>query len=103
MKKIFIITGEYSGDIHAANVVRELFKIDNDLTIEGVGGENLKNAGVKLFCDHSKMSAVGLNFSIIFEHIMLGKKIVDYLEKSFQPDLVIMVDYGGFNLSVAKI
>ena len=42
MKKLFIITGEYSGDIHAANVVRELKALDCDLQIEGIGGINLE-------------------------------------------------------------
>ena len=48
MKKLFIITGEYSGDIHAANVVRELKALDCDLQIEGIGGINLEKEGVKL-------------------------------------------------------
>ena len=55
MKKIFIITGEYSGDIHASHVVKALKNLMPDLTIEGIGGENLRNAGVKLFSDHKKM------------------------------------------------
>ena len=54
MKKIFIITGEYSGDIHASHVVRALRAISSDIEIEGVGGENLKTEGVKLFSDQKK-------------------------------------------------
>ena len=66
MKKLFIITGEYSGDKHASDVVKELKKIRPDIQIEAVGGENLANVGVKLFCDHSKMSAMGFNLKIIY-------------------------------------
>ena len=103
MKKLFIITGEYSGDIHASRVAKELKELCPDVEIEGIGGENLKNAGVKLFSDHSKMSAVGLSFKIIFDHITLGKRLVDYLKNEYKPDLVLCIDYGAFNLNISKI
>lgn len=103
MKKLFIITGEHSGDKHAASVAKELQKADKDLVIEAVGGKNLADEGVKLFCDHSKMSSVGLNFKILIDHIMLGNRIVNYLKNDFKPDMVLLVDYGGFNLSIAKV
>lgn len=101
MKKLFIVTGEYSGDIHASHVVKALSDMDSSIVIEGVGGENMRNAGVKLFEDHSKMSSVGLSPQIIINHIILGKKIVDYLTHDFKPDAVLMIDYGGFNIRVA--
>ncbi len=103
MKKLFIITGEYSGDRHAADVVKEIKKISPDMQIEAVGGSNLANIGVKLYCDHSKMSAMGFNMSIILSHINLGKKIATYLKNEYKPDMVLMVDYGGFNLNLSKV
>ncbi len=102
MKKVFIITGEYSGDIHASKVAKKLYELNPDIEIEGIGGENLKSAGVKLFSDQKKMGAVGISFGIIFNHIILGKKVVDYLTKEFKPDLVLLTDYGAFNLNIAK-
>lgn len=102
MKKIFIITGEYSGDIHASHVVKALKQINPDVEIEGVGGENLKNAGVKLFSDQKKMGAVGLSLKIVTDHFLLGKRIVDYLTKEYKPDLVLLIDYGVFNLNISK-
>ena len=102
MKKVFIITGEYSGDIHASHVVKALKQINPDVEIEGVGGENLKNAGVKLFSDQKKMGAVGLSLKIITDHFLLGKRIVDYLTKEYKPDLVLLIDYGVFNLNISK-
>ena len=104
-KKIFIITGEHSGDIHASKVVEELRKIcpDDNLIIEGIGGENLKNAGVKLFSDQKKMSAMGITLKILIDHFQLGTKLVKYLKNEFKPDLVLLVDYGAFNLNIAKI
>ena len=55
LKKVFIITGEYSGDIHGGKVAGILKEKMPDIVIEGIGGDNLKKAGAKLFCDHSKM------------------------------------------------
>ena len=101
MKKLFIITGEYSGDIHAANVVRELKALDCDLQIEGIGGINLEKEGVKLFATQEKMSAMGISPKIIVDHFKLGKSVVDYLKNDYKPDLVLLIDYGAFNLSVA--
>lgn len=102
-KKIFIITGEHSGDIHASKVVNELRKTCPELIIEGIGGENLKNEGVKLFSDQKKMAAVGFSFKMLIDHITLGKRVVDYLIKDYKPDFVLLVDYGAFNLNIAKV
>ena len=102
MKKLFIITGEYSGSMHAVRVVECLKAQNPDIEIEGIGDDNLAKAGVKLFENHSKMSAVGLSPQIIFNHILLGKRLVDYLTKEYKPDLVLMIDYGAFNLNVSK-
>jgi len=101
-KRIFIITGEYSGDMHAANVVKQLRELNSDIEIEAVGGQNLKDLGVKLFSDHSKMSAMGLSPKIIWNHYKLGKNLLTYLKETYKPDLVLLVDYGAFNLKMAK-
>lgn len=103
MKKLFIITGEYSGDKHAANVVKEIKKLNPDIEIEAIGGKNLEETGIKLYCNHSKMSAVGFNFKMLYAHILLGKNLAKYLKDEFKPDLVLMVDYGGFNLNLSKL
>ena len=103
MKKLFIITGEYSGDKHAANVVKEIKKLNPDIEIEAIGGKNLEETGIKLYCNHSKMSAVGFNFKMLYAHIQLGKNLAKYLKDEFKPDLVLMVDYGGFNLNLSKL
>ena len=101
-QRIFIITGELSGDLHASYVVKELKKLNDNFEIEAVGSDNLKNQGVKLFENHKEMNAVGLSFDIIFKHIKLGKKLINYLKNEYKPDLVLLVDYGGFNLKMAK-
>ena len=102
MKKLFIITGEASGDAHAAAVVKRLYDMDVDLQIEAIGGRELKKLNVKLFSNHSKMSAMGLDLKILFDHYMLGKRLAGYLINEYKPDLVLMIDYGGFNLNLSK-
>ena len=103
MKKLFIMTGEASADIHAAKVVEYIKEFAPHIQIEAIGGDNLKKLGVKLFSDHSKMSAAGLNLKILIDHINLGKKVLDYLKNEYKPDLILMVDYGGFNLNMSKL
>lgn len=102
MKKIFIITGEYSGDMHASNVARHLLEMDSDIQIEAIGGESLKAMGIKLLSDHSKMSAMGLTPKILLDHISLGKRVINYLTNEYKPDLVLLIDYGAFNLKMAR-
>ncbi len=102
MKKVFVITGEHSGDIHAGKVVENLKKTNPDIEVHGIGGDNLKNAGATIFCDHSKMSGFGLNFKMIVEHLGLEKDVCEYILDEYKPDVVLLIDYGTFNLRVAK-
>ena len=102
MKKVFIITGEYSGDIHGGKVAAILKEKCPDIEIQAIGGENLKNAGAKIFHDHSKMSAFGISLKMAIDHLCLEKNVCDYLLNVYKPDLVLLIDYGTFNLRVAK-
>lgn len=101
-KKLFIITGDYSGDKHASNVVEALREKFPNLVIEAVGGINLEKTGVKLFSNQDKMNTMGLTPKSVLSHILIGKKIVDYLKNEFKPDLVLLIDYGAFNLQISK-
>ncbi len=101
-KKIFIVTGEHSGDMHAAKVVEYLRGSGADIDVEAIGGGALEAQGVKLFANHDKMSVVGLTPKIVFDHFLLGKNLVEYLTKDYKPDLVLLIDYGTFNLNIAK-
>lgn len=100
--KLFIITGDYSGDMHAANVVKELRRLQPDIEISAVGGVNLQALGVPLLSDQSKMGRVGFG-SVLGApyHFFLGRKILKFLD-SFNPDAVLLIDYGVFNLWMAK-
>ena len=101
--KIYIITGEPSGDLHAANLVHELKKINKDLQIRAWGGARLLAEGVEL-AKHIKDTAfMGLldvlkNLGAIKENLKYCKHdILDY-----KPDAIVLVDYPGFNLKIAK-
>lgn len=102
MKKLFIITGEYSGDMHAACVVDQIRTLSDEINIEAIGGESLNSRGVKLFSDHSKMGGTGLTPKMLLDHINLGKNLVKYLKEDFKPDAVLLIDYSGFNLKIAQ-
>lgn len=102
MKKVFIITGEYSGNIHGAKVSELLKQKYEDIEIHGIGSKEMEDAGVKLFCDHTNMSGFGLSFKMIVDHLQLEKKVTDYILNEFKPDLVLLIDYGTFNLRIAK-
>lgn len=103
-KKIFIVTGEYSGDLHASKIVKYLLEKNDDFEIEAIGGQNLQNSGVKLFGGHEKMQVIGgFNFKMIYDHLTLAFRLVNYLKNDFKPDLVLLVDYGGFNLNISKL
>lgn len=100
-KRLFIITGDYSGDIHAAKVVQALRALQPDVDIAAVGGLHLREQGVELLSDQSKMGRVGFG-SVLGApyHYFLGMRILRFLE-SFRPDAVLLIDYGVFNLHMA--
>ncbi len=102
-KKIYIIAGEASGDLHASNMMRELYKEDPNLEIRYWGGDNMQSAGgtlVKHIRDLAFMgfSEVLMNIRTIFKNIDFCKNDIE----AFQPDAIIFVDYPGFNLRIAK-
>ena len=100
--KYYIIAGEASGDLHASNLVAEIKKKDKKAEFRGWGGDLMKNQGVELV-KHYRMTAymgfveVAVNLRKVLGNIAQCKKdIVDY-----QPDVIILVDYPGFNLRIA--
>lgn len=102
-KKILIIAGEPSGDLHASNLVKNLKILDPNLQFFGLGGDMSKNAGVDTIFDISKLALVGL-LEVWKNIITVGKVYKGILNKidAEKPDLAILVDYPGFNLRLAK-
>ncbi len=102
-KTIMIVAGEASGDMHGANLVREMLRIDPTLNFYGIGGKKMKEEKVQILADASDMAVVGLTEVIS----KLGNifKIMNMMKESLnerQPDLVILIDYPDFNLPLAK-
>lgn len=102
MNKIYIISGERSGDLHASNLVRSLKKLDDSLQFRGMGGTYSQDAGVTLLINYQEVALMG------FLEVILGfRKILNYLKKikkdlvDYQPDVLILVDFGGFNMKIA--
>jgi lipid-A-disaccharide synthase len=102
-RKIMIVAGEASGDLHGGNLVRAIHQIDPDLSFYGIGGARMKAAGVKLIADAADMAVVGLT-EVVFK-LGLILRIMHRLKTSLKeepPDLVILIDYPDFNLSLAR-
>ena len=101
--KYYIIAGERSGDLHGGNLVRALRREDPSATFRGFGGEYMKDAGVDLAVHYSEMAFMG-----IFELLGNLRKISKFIRQCkedinrFQPDVVILIDYGGFNRRIAR-
>ena len=102
-KKVLIISGEPSGDLHGAGLIRELKRINPDIEYSGVGGNKLKQEGMNLLYSIEKLSFMGFyevlkNLKVIRE---LKRKLLDFIDHD-KPDLVILIDYPGFNLRFAR-
>jgi lipid-A-disaccharide synthase len=101
-KKILIITGEASGDLHAAGLIKELRRVDPEIEIFGIGGSKMKESGVELVYDIDKFSLMG--FSEVLKKLNFFRKIMKSMvtcAEKRNPDLAILVDYPGFNLRFA--
>ncbi len=101
--KLYIISGERSGDLHASNLVKELKAQESDLRVRGIGGDFSREAGVELFKNYKEISFMGfveviINIFKISQYFGQTKK--DIL--SFHPDAIILVDFAGFNMRIAK-
>ena len=102
-RKVMIVAGEASGDLHGGNLVREMHRIDPNIIFSGVGGERMRTEGVKLLANAADMAVVGLTEVFLKLRTILG--VMHRLKASLtkdRPDLVILIDYPDFNLSLAR-
>lgn len=101
--KYFIIAGERSGDLHASNLLKELADLDNSFEALGFGGDLMASQGAKILAHYREMAFMG--FWEVFKNLKTINKFLNRCKKeilSFNPDVVILVDYGGFNMKIAK-
>ena len=102
-RHIIILAGEPSGDFHGANLVTAMRRLDPSLTFCGIGGPRMAEAGVDLFFSIEHLSAMGL--MEVIRQIKPIKQAFDLFRQrvlAINPELVILVDYPGFNLKAAR-
>ena len=103
VKRLVIVAGEESGDLHAASFVRELKTRHPKLEISGIGGKHMQDAGVHLISDLARYGVTG--FSEVFRHYRVIRRAFKDMQAHLtenKPDLLVLVDYPGFNLRLAK-
>lgn len=101
--KYYIIAGERSGDLHGGNLVKALRKYDSQAQLRGFGGDEMQLAGVDVivhYRDLAFMGFISLATSLFKIFGFLSRCKEDILQ--YKPDALILIDYGGFNLRIAK-
>lgn len=101
--KYYIIAGEASGDLHGSNLIKELHKIDVNANLRCWGGDKMQASGATLVKHYRHLAFMGFievikNLPAIFRNLAFCKK--DIL--AYKPDVLILIDYPGFNLPIAK-
>jgi lipid-A-disaccharide synthase len=101
--KYYIIAGEASGDLHAANLIREIKLLDPAAIFRAWGGDKVQEQGAELVMHYSHMGFMGFAEVIANLHSILGllRQCKNDIRK-FKPDAVILVDYPGFNFRIAR-
>jgi lipid-A-disaccharide synthase len=101
--KYYIIAGEASGDLHGSNLIKELKKLDVDTDIRCWGGDLMEAAGGKVIKHYRDLAFMGFievvkNLPTILANLKFCKQDI----QEFQPDVLVLIDYPGFNLRIAK-
>ncbi len=103
-KRIMIIAGEASGDLHGSALVREVQRSAPSFSFFGIGGTLMRDAGVETLVDASEMAVVGLvEVAAHFPTIYRAFRRMESILKKDPPDLLILIDYPDFNLRLAKV
>ncbi|MBW2056095.1 MAG: lipid-A-disaccharide synthase [Deltaproteobacteria bacterium] len=101
-KRVLIIAGEASGDLHGANLVRAVHRVAPRVGFYGIGGENLRSAGAQLLFHNSQLALVGISEvlpklrSILLAFGRVKRSLVEE-----DPDLAVLIDFPDFNLHMA--
>jgi len=100
--KYYLIAGERSGDLHGGNLIQSLKALDTEAAFRGFGGDHMEQAGMKLVVHYRDMAFMGLLALVTHARTILQRMKhckTDIL--AFRPDVVILIDYGGFNRKIA--
>lgn len=101
--KYYIIAGEPSGDLHGSLLIRALKEVDAEAEFRVWGGDLMENEGAQLVKHYRDLAFMGVwqvikNLPTIFQNLKFCKKDIE----AYQPDVLIHIDYSGFNLRIAK-
>jgi lipid-A-disaccharide synthase len=102
-KNILMVAGEASGDLHGSALLTELKKLYPDINVFGIGGEKMKNSGMDILYPIDKLAFLG--FAEVLKHIPFIKKVqreILQTVKEKEIKYAVLIDYPGFNLSLAK-
>ena len=102
-KNILLIAGEASGDLHGSALIAELKKLDPSVNVYGIGGEKMKKAGMNILYPIDRLAFLG--FTEVLKHLPFIKKVqreILTLVKEKGIKTAVLIDYPGFNLSIAK-
>lgn len=101
--KYYLIAGERSGDLHAANLMHSLKEVDETAIFRGMGGDYMEAEGLTLAVHYDKVAVMGfLEVLFGFRKVLKNLALIKQDLTRFQPDALILVDYGGFNMKMAK-
>ena len=100
--KYFVLAGEASGDIHAANLMREISRLDPEARFAGLGGDRMREAGCLLYQDYRHMAFMGIAAVLKSLHqVRRNFRIAEQALLQEQPDVLVLIDYPSFNLRMA--
>ncbi len=102
-KKIFFIAGEASGDLHGSQLVKSLLVRNPNISIYGIGGNSMAQAGMRLVFHSSDIAVMGI--VEIIRHLKVFYNVFKWIKRSLDkdpPDLVVLIDFPDFNLRVAR-
>ncbi len=103
MIKVMLSAGEISGDMHGAALAKELKNLNRNIFLFGMGGERMRSAGVELIYDLSSKGTVGIIEILKFlPSIIFGLSKMKRVLKKERPDILVLIDYQGFNMLLAK-
>jgi len=101
--KYYLIAGEASGDLHGSNLIKQLKTLDTNSQIRCWGGDKMADAGGDLVMHFKKLAFMG--FVEVIKNLKTILSLLSFCKKdilSFHPDVLVLIDYPGFNLRIAK-
>lgn len=101
--KFFLIAGERSGDLHGGNLIKALRSRNMEAKFRGFGGDDMQEAGMEVVVHYRELAFMG--FAEVLANLRTISKKIDQCKAdilSYKPDVIILIDYAGFNMRIAK-